>query len=101
MTRRPAVLTAPELLTPGEVAKVLRVDPRTVTHWARMGRVRFTRTPGGHRRYYAADVHQMAARSGPRQRTALAADLRDAAAAGARTPSQVAAYLLRHGWRRP
>jgi excisionase family DNA binding protein len=38
------------------VADAFRVDPKTVTRWARQGKIRFIRTPGGHRRYVAADV---------------------------------------------
>jgi excisionase family DNA binding protein len=44
------------LLTPGEVAEMFRVDPKTVTRWAAAGRLRSIRTPGGHRRFYEADV---------------------------------------------
>lgn len=42
---------APRLLTPAEVAALLRVDPKTVTRWARGGKLAAVRTPGGHRRY--------------------------------------------------
>ena len=41
----------PELLTPGEVAKLFRVDPKTITRWARDGRLPSVFTMGGHRRY--------------------------------------------------
>jgi len=37
------------LLTPGEVASLFRVDPKTVTRWAASGRITSIRTPGGHR----------------------------------------------------
>ena len=37
------------LLTPGEVAALFRVDPKTVTRWAASGRITSIRTPGGHR----------------------------------------------------
>ena len=33
------------LLTPGEVALMFRVDPKTVTRWASAGRLRSIRTP--------------------------------------------------------
>ena len=39
------------LLTPGEVAALFRVDPKTVTRWAASGRITSIRTPGGHRRF--------------------------------------------------
>jgi len=46
----------PALLLPNEVAAMLRVDARTVTRWARSGKLRYIRTPGNHRRYEAAQV---------------------------------------------
>lgn len=46
------------LLTPAEVAKLFRVDPKTVTRWAQAGRLRSVRTLGGHRRYPAAAVYK-------------------------------------------
>jgi hypothetical protein len=45
-----------ELLTPGGVAALLFVDPKTVTRWAVAGKLDAIRTPGGHRRYLKADV---------------------------------------------
>ena len=47
---------ADELLTPAEVAAILFVDPKTVTRWARAGKLDAIRTPGGHRRYLRSDV---------------------------------------------
>ena len=44
------------LLTPAEVAALLRVDPKTVTRWARGGKLSSIRTPGGHRRYSESEV---------------------------------------------
>jgi excisionase family DNA binding protein len=44
------------LLTPAEVAAMLRVDPKTVTRWARGGKLSSIRTPGGHRRYSETEV---------------------------------------------
>lgn len=40
-----------ELLTPAEVAKLFRVDVKSVTRWAKEGRINAYRTLGGHRRY--------------------------------------------------
>ena len=40
-----------ELLTPSEVAALFRVDPKTVTRWAKAGKLTSIRTLGGHRRY--------------------------------------------------
>ncbi len=48
-----------ELLTPSEVAKLFRVDPKTVTRWAKAGKLSSIRTLGGHRRYRSAEVHAL------------------------------------------
>lgn len=48
-----------ELLTPAEVAKLFRVDPKTVTRWAKSGKLSSIRTLGGHRRYRASEVHTL------------------------------------------
>jgi excisionase family DNA binding protein len=48
-----------ELLTPSEVAKLFRVDPKTVTRWAKAGKLSSIRTLGGHRRYRADEVHNL------------------------------------------
>lgn len=47
------------LLTPGEVAALFRVDPKTVTRWAAAGRISSIRTPGGHRRFRESEVHAL------------------------------------------
>jgi excisionase family DNA binding protein len=47
------------LLTPKEVAELFRVDPKTVTRWARAGRLTSIRTPGGHRRYREDEVRAL------------------------------------------
>lgn len=44
------------LMTPGEVAALFRVDPKTVSRWAIAGRIPSVRTPGGHRRFRESDV---------------------------------------------
>jgi excisionase family DNA binding protein len=49
------------LLTPGEVALMFRVDPKTVTRWASAGRIGSIRTPGGHRRFRESEVHGLLA----------------------------------------
>jgi excisionase family DNA binding protein len=48
-----------ELLTPSEVAKLFRVDPKTVTRWAKSGKLSSIRTLGGHRRYRADEVQKL------------------------------------------
>jgi len=50
---------ASDLLTPGEVAALFRVDPKTVTRWAKAGHLRSVRTLGGHRRYYRSEIEQI------------------------------------------
>ena len=52
------------LLTPAEVAALFRVDPKTVTRWAKAGKLSAIRTLGGHRRYRAAEIMQLLAQSG-------------------------------------
>src|ERR1700754_5108821 len=49
------------LLTPGEVAALFRVDPKTVTRWASAGRIGSIRTPGGHRRFRESEGREMLA----------------------------------------
>ncbi len=44
------------LMTPGEVATLFRVDPKTLSRWAIAGRIPSVRTPGGHRRFRESDV---------------------------------------------
>jgi excisionase family DNA binding protein len=48
-----------ELLTPAEVASMFRVDPKTVTRWAKAGRLTSIRTLGGHRRYLEAEIREL------------------------------------------
>jgi excisionase family DNA binding protein len=40
-----------KFLTPGEVAKILRVDPKTVSRWAAKNKIEHITTPGGHHRF--------------------------------------------------
>lgn len=51
--------TGDRLLTPGEVAALFRVDPKTVTRWAAAGRIGSIRTPGGHRRFRESEVRAL------------------------------------------
>lgn len=50
-----------ELMTPAEVAQYFRVDPKTVTRWAKAGRIRAVWTVGGHRRYDRAEIERLGA----------------------------------------
>jgi excisionase family DNA binding protein len=57
------------LLTPGEVAVLFRVDPKTVTRWAQAGKLSAVRTLGGHRRFHEDEVRQLLT-GVPQQRSA-------------------------------
>lgn len=48
-----------KLLTPREVATTFRVGPAQVRRWARKGLLESVITPGGHRRYAAAQVRKL------------------------------------------
>jgi excisionase family DNA binding protein len=59
----PGGKAAPELpryLQAAEVAAILQVSPKTVSRWATEARLPFLRTLGGHRRYPAAEIRQLA-----------------------------------------
>lgn len=47
------------LLTPAEVAALFRVDPKTVTRWAKAGKLSAIRTLGGHRRYRESEIQDL------------------------------------------
>jgi len=52
------------LLTPAEVANLFRVSPKTVTRWARSGKLTAMKTLGGHRRFRAGEVRTALASAG-------------------------------------
>ena len=62
----PLTEEAEPLLTPAEVATLFRVDPKTVTRWAKAGRLTSIRTLGGHRRYREGEVRALL--EGPSER---------------------------------
>lgn len=66
MNARPVETEA--LLTPAEVAAMFRVDPKTVTRWAKAGKVTSIRTLGGHRRYRESEVRGLMNGTIPEQR---------------------------------
>ncbi len=45
-----------QYLTPGEVAEMLHVSPKTVSRWAALGFIPCLVTLGGHRRFRREDV---------------------------------------------
>jgi excisionase family DNA binding protein len=51
--------TARRLLTPAEVADRFRVDPKTVSRWARNGKLTSVRTLGGQRRFFEDEVEAL------------------------------------------
>ena len=55
------------LLTPAEVATLFRVDPKTVTRWAKAGKLTSIRTLGGHRRYKESEVKELLKATTPNQ----------------------------------
>ncbi len=52
----------PELayLRTAEVAQLLHVSPKTVSRWAKEGKLPFLKTLGGHRRYPEKDILALA-----------------------------------------
>ena len=59
--RRPDGSEQEELLTPSEVAAMFRVNPKTVTRWARSGKISAIRTLGGHRRFRKSEITRILA----------------------------------------
>ena len=52
----PTPAAGDRLLLPSEVAALFRVDAKTVTRWAKAGKLTAVRTLGGHRRYSEEQV---------------------------------------------
>jgi len=52
------------LLTPGQAALILGVDPKTVARYERTGKLSAQRTLGGHRRFYEREIRELAERRG-------------------------------------
>ena len=61
VSRREQASKSPYLL-PSEVAEVLQVSPKTVTRWAKEGKLASRRTLGGHRRYAWDDIESLVER---------------------------------------
>ena len=62
-------MTYEPLLSPGDVALMFRVDPKTVTRWAKEGKLTAIRTLGGHRRYRESEVRALLAGIPAQRRT--------------------------------
>lgn len=56
ITDEPVHAAVEDLLTPAEVARIFRVDPKTIGRWADDGKLSVIRTAGRQRRYLAAEV---------------------------------------------
>lgn len=54
-------IEAPSYLRTAEVADILHVSPKTVSRWAKEGKLPFLRTLGGHRRYSEDKVREIEA----------------------------------------
>ena len=58
MTQQSEQAAPDALLTPSEVAQMFRVNPKTVTRWARAGKLNAIRTLGGHRRFRSSEIRR-------------------------------------------
>ena len=94
--------TGDRLLTPGEVAALFRVDPKTVTRWAAAGRISSIRTPGGHRRFRESEVRALlegeddGRRDAPRRRRRTARRTRPANPAAPARPPRTPGRMADH-----
>jgi excisionase family DNA binding protein len=55
-----AASEVPSYLRAAEVADILQLSPKTVSRWAKEGKLPLLKTLGGHRRYPAAEIRQLA-----------------------------------------
>ena len=60
-TQRKTATTYPSYLRTAQLAEILYVSPKTVSRWAKEGKLPFLKTLGGHRRYPASEIRQLAA----------------------------------------
>jgi excisionase family DNA binding protein len=54
-----AATTYSSYLRTAEVADLLHVSPKTVSRWAKEGKLPFLKTLGGHRRYPEAEIRDL------------------------------------------
>ena len=76
-------MSAP-LMTPAQVAALWKVNVRTVSRWAGAGILLDTRTPGGHRRFFPAEVMALLRGEDPEVARKLGIEQRDRIAGEAR-----------------
>jgi excisionase family DNA binding protein len=55
-----AAANYPSYLRTAQVADLLYVSPKTVSRWAKEGKLPFLKTLGGHRRYPEAEIRELA-----------------------------------------
>jgi excisionase family DNA binding protein len=55
-----AATNDPTYLRTAEVADLLYVSPKTVSRWAKEGKLPYLKTLGGHRRYPEAEILELA-----------------------------------------
>jgi excisionase family DNA binding protein len=55
-----AATTSRSYIRAAEVADILHVSPKTVSRWAKEGKLPFLKTLGGHRRYPEAEIRDLA-----------------------------------------
>lgn len=60
IARKANKIEAPAYLRTAEVADILHVSPKTVSRWAKEGKLPFLKTLGGHRRYPEAKIRELA-----------------------------------------
>ena len=53
-------IETPSYLRTAEVVDILHVSPKTVSRWAKEGKLPFLKTLGGHRRYPEAKIRELA-----------------------------------------
>ena len=58
--RKTARIETPSYLRTAEVADILHVSPKTVSRWAKEGKLPFLKTLSGHRRYPEAKIRELA-----------------------------------------
>jgi excisionase family DNA binding protein len=54
-----ASIQTPSYLRTAEVADLLYVSPKTVSRWAKEGKLPFMKTLGGHRRFPEASIREL------------------------------------------
>jgi excisionase family DNA binding protein len=59
VTRR--IPAQPRYLRSGQVAKLMGLSPKTVSRYAKEGKLPFVRTLGNHRRYPEAEIRELLA----------------------------------------